>query len=196
MDKELVTNFRLLYKGFQAEKEELERKKERFELLKEDPKLKEYFKLLNDDKVKEYFELQKDLTKDDNKTTEEEFLSRIYCSIHDRVKDTNGIYVCLGRGYPGYQVEDGKYIICSPVPLDKKVLVACYKNIETYRDGYIIPVSECEKFEKTHTVLPVELHDLHSTLDSCYGEMSLEYICDILELGNEKATEKLLSKYK
>lgn len=195
MNKDLITKYRMLLGGIEAKKEELAKKKERLEELNEDPTIKEYFRLLNDDKVKEYFSILEELNDDCNYVNDEEALRKIYNSIHKDITETNEIYVCLGRSYPGYY-DMGKIWIASDVPEDRKILVTYYKNLEKNTDGLFIEDRFSEEFEKTHTVLPITIHEANSTYESKYGKLSLEFLRDIIELGNEKAKEKLFSKYK
>ena len=185
MNKELIEKYNKLRLDFTKQKYIINKKNEKLEELRKDEKVIEILKLLKNEKIREYFKLLKECNSEENiklnEMNELDFIDTIYDDICFEDKDTNGIYVCLGKGYPGYKTSAGKYVILSQIPEDIRIPVALYKNLEYSKDKYVMPIDECEEFERTHTVIEGE-----------YDELSKTFIYDILCLGNDKAMKRLL----
>lgn len=180
MKKDLIEKYKQLKKDLSLKREEMIQKRKRLDVLKRDPI------------VRGYLELEKEC--DCEVLSEEEIDNRIYNDINYEISETNNIYVCFGKGYSGCY-ENGKLVLCCPIPDEKRVSCAYYKNLENWHDGYIIKDEECEEFEKNHIVIHGLFHEISAASIKEYEKLSKKFINDILRLGNEEAVKRVLSKY-
>ena len=96
------------------------------------------------------------------------------------LEETNNIYVCLGE-----------FLIGNDRHLCKR-----YMNVENQRDAFLIPISECDDFEKNHKVIGISKTDddnIYFFIDK-YGEIRLDFLREAVNGGQEKACRKILGK--
>ena len=146
--------------------------------------------LLNESLIKEFMKLS-GLTFDEDLGMPVPSKNKIVNQIIEEYKefefdpeDTNRIYLCTGKNYRGMLV-DGIYqldIIGKP----ESVKCGWYCNIESEIDNYLIPIEECDEFEKNHTV--IFHHD--------YEKIQSEFITCAVNDSQENAVKILLRKYR
>ncbi len=99
-------------------------------------------------------------------------------------EDTNRIYLCRGKNYFGI-LKDGIYQL-DIIGSHESVKCGWYCNIESEIDNYLIPIEECDEFEKNHYVI---FHDN-------FEEVQSEFIINAVNHSQESAVKMLLKKYK
>lgn len=173
-------------------KEEYQRNKElkksventitRIEELKENEFVKEYLSLLE--------KINKINYQDILNWTDDAMLDlATYRNMHN-IKETNGIYVCLGTFKLGNlcDIEHG--------PSDERVkrddLSAEYRIYQDLEcdDSVQIPIGLCEEFENTHKII---FPDVYNSL-GFYYKIQREFIKEAITTNQEKACTKVLSK--
>ena len=175
------------------------------ELKKKKNKLSEYNEnvrrikeLLLEDNVKEFISISKfDIKKLNIKEKTEEDIKKetidniIYFINDDRNIDTNKIYCCLGE-FEGRLRKDGGYGYLerksnkNSFTLVSPKYVKVYRNIENSNDEVILPIKECNNFEKKHLVIN----------SNNYSMVQREFITDMLDNNQEEAVKRLMKKYK
>lgn len=152
--------------------------------------------LLNDDKIKEFISLTKININDINldKITETEEKENI---INDLIaflninmtSNTNNIYFYMGD-FEGKYEKNGRYgyLIKSnnqKLRLKKPTIVKVYRNIENSNDQVILPVNQCNEFEKENIIIT----------SNDYYDTQKEFVKDALETNQEDAVKRLVKKY-
>ena len=131
--------------------------------------------------VREYLELSssvKNIKRKDVCLSEDDLIEVSYLGNVCYIEDTNGIYVCVGE-----------------VDLHEMTRYKRYINIESSKDSVLVPLDECEMFEKTHQVVFMNMvpHDVYSAIRK-YRDAQKDFIKTAIEEGQEKACQKVLSK--
>ena len=108
------------------------------------------------------------------------------------ITETNNIYV-----YTGTFKNDINDSFGTRVNYDSEnALYSKYSNIElqeyNFNSTMIIPISKREEFEKNNIVI----FPKNYLLDKTFYDIQNDFFLDAMELGQEKAIEKLLKKYK
>ena len=102
--------------------------------------------------------------------------------------ETNGIYVYVGSYMPSNysyeEIEDGAPFEIEVDYNDPRAMDRRYFNLEGVW-GKTINISDCEEFERTHTVIFV---------DDFY-ELQTEFIMTAVKENQEEAVKKVLKKY-
>lgn len=160
-------------------------------------KLKKIEDLEKNPFVKEYLKLREELESDnDHKYTHMERLNDFdmlkLCYNKVNITETNNIYV-----YTGTFKNDINDSLDTRVNYDSEnALYSKYSNIElqeyNFNSTMIIPISKREEFEKNNIVI----FPKNYLLDKTFYDIQNDFFLDAMELGQEKAIEKLLKKYK
>lgn len=178
MDKEvyeqIVEDYNEAKKMQQSYKKLLEKK----ELLEQDEKVKEYIEIL---------QLMKDYNKSTLDKSNRELITDLFNKNVNKSKSTNDIYVYIGT----YEYATGiniKGTIDKAVDRDDpNADYRLYINLEKFLDTKQIAISEADEFEKTNTVIYAENRNE-------YRELQYEFIKYSIELGQEKAIQKIIKK--
>lgn len=159
-------------------------------------KLKKIEDLEKNPFVKEYLKLREELESDkDHKYTHMERLNDFdmlkLCYNRVNITETNNIYV-----YTGTFKNDINDSLGTRVNYDSEnALYSKYSNIElqeyNFNSAMIIPVSKREEFEKNNIVI----FPKNYLLDKTFYDIQNKFFLDAMELGQEKAIEKLIKKY-
>ncbi len=159
-------------------------------------KLKKIEDLEKNPFVKEYLKLREELESDkDHKYTHMERLNDFdmlkLCYNRVNITETNNIYV-----YTGTFKNDINDSLGTRVNYDSEnALYSKYSNIElqeyNFNSTMIIPVSKREEFEKNNIVI----FPKNYLLDKTFYDIQNKFFLDAMELGQEKAIEKLIKKY-
>ncbi len=145
--------------------------------------------LLNESLIKEFMKLS-GLTFDEDLGMSVPSKNKIVSQIIEEYKefeldpeDTNQIYLCRGKNYPGMLMDEIYHLV-----IGKPGSVKCgwYCNIESEIDNYLIPIEECDEFEKNHTV--IFHHD--------FEKIQSEFITCAVNDSQENAVKMLLRKYR
>lgn len=157
--------------------EENERKRRLKELLNE-PLIKEFMKLS---------ELTFDVDLSMQLPRKNEIVSQIieeYKEFELDPEDTNQIYLCRGKNYFG--VLDGDYQLMDFSGRYGSVKCGWYCNVESEIDNYLIPLEECDEFEKTHCVI------FHNNFE----KIQMEFVTHAVNYSQGNAVKMLLRKYR
>lgn len=158
-------------------------------LQRENKRKKRLKRLLNESSVKDFLKLSGQTFDEDlsifipNKNKIVGELIEDYKEFEFEPEDTNQIYLCSGKNYRGILM-DGMYqldIIGKP----ESIKCGLYCNIESEIDSYLIPIEECDEFEKNHTVI------FHSDFD----KVQSEFITCAVNDSQENAVKMILKKY-
>ena len=142
---------------------------------------KELLELSQDEKVQRYIELNKFF--DNNSKlygkTDDQILNEV---IYSNNVDDRKVYFCYGKNYKGQITKTGKYYVlngASPFNESLKygMVVALYRNIYNIHDEVVLPVDECEQFEKENEVI----FSKQLNPDSEYLDLKKEYYKKELE---------------
>ena len=146
--------------------------------------------LLNEPTVKEFLNLS-GLDFDENLSTLVTERDIIVSELLEKYKefelnpeDTNKIYLCRGKNYLGV-LRNGIYQL-DIIGKSESVKCGWYCNIESEIDNYLIPIEECDEFERNHTVI------FHSD----FGRVQTEFITCAVNNSQENAVKMVLKKYK
>lgn len=165
-------------------------------------KLKKIEDLEKNPFVKEYLKLREELESDKNhKYTHMERLNDFdmlkLCYNRVNITETNNIYVYAGT----FEKSNECDIIHGndEVRVDynnRNALYSKYSNIElqeyNFNSTMIIPVSKREEFETNNIVI----FPKNYLLDKTFYDIQNKFFLDAIELGQEKAIEKLIKKYR
>ena len=159
----------------------------------ENNRMKRLRQLLRNPKVREFLELSKikfNVNLSNTKVDEDEIIKYLQLKYRDEVleKGTNNIYMCIGKNLPGLKNSNGEYHLDSYYMMSTPGSIPCayYRNIESSLDSYIIPMSECEEFEKNHEVLIGSF--------SGYAESYQDFWKTSINESQETALKKVRSK--
>lgn len=158
--------------------------------------LKKIEELEQNEIVKEYLNLTEQINTVDYSQiiaqNKDDLLESAFRKHSNLIKETNGIYVCLGtfmmdnicdieHGPSDYRVRRN----------DPKAEYRVYQDLENYNTKQI-PIKQCEEFENTHTVI------IPKTIltEKYYYELQREFLKNAVKYGQEKACQKVLKKIK
>ena len=169
-------------------------RKERDSIIKsiqEDNERKRRLKeLLNKSLIKEFMKLS-ELTFDEDLSMSVINKNKIVSQIIEEYKefefdpeDTNQIYLCTGKDWH-FILMDGIYVL-DIIGEPESIKCGWYCNVESSIDNYLIPIEECDEFEKYHTV--IFHHD--------YDKIQSEFITRAVNDSQENAIKMILKKYK
>lgn len=156
--------------------------------------LKKIEELEQNEIVKEYLNLTEQLKSIDYQEiigrSNEDIMESAFRNHMYSIKETNGIYVCLGTFMMNntYDIEHGP----SDYRLkrdDPRAEYRIYKDIEK-TDSIQIPINKCEKFESTHKVIIPKT----SLTEKYYYELQREFIKTAVKHDQEKACQRVLRK--
>lgn len=152
--------------------------------------------LLNDDKIKEFISLTKinindiDLDKITEAEEKEKIINDLIAFLNiNMTSNTNNIYFYMGD-FEGKYEKNGRYgyLIKSnnqKLRLKKPTIVKVYRNIENSNDQVILPVNQCNEFEKENIIIT----------SNDYYDTQKEFVKDALETNQEDAVKRLVKKY-
>ena len=182
-------------KLLQELKEDLKKQKNR--LCEYNNKVRRINELLLEDSVKEFISISKfDIKKLEIKEKTEDDIEKetidniIYFINNDNNGDTNNIYYYIGEfearlrkdgGY-GYLERRGNK---NSFKLGSPKYVKVYRNIENSNDEVILPIKECNNFEKKNVIIS----------SNNYNTVQREFITDMLDNNQEDAVKRLIKKY-
>jgi len=152
-------------------------------------------KLEENDIVKKYIELmiEYESLKDDKiiSQSDQSIFDSICRSYICEIKETNGIYVCLGT----FMSDDSVDIVHSSADIrvsrdDPRAEYRIYRNIEDGNTKYI-SIKNCEMFEKTHDII---ILNTNIFTDIYYYKLQKEFFSLAVTFGQEEAKRKILEK--
>ena len=156
---------------------------------KENKRKKRLKELLNEPQVKEFLKLSNQTFNEDlsisvpikSKIVGE--LIKDHKEFELEPEETNQIYLCRGKNYLA-RLDNGLYRLDF---IGKPDSIRCgwYCNIESEIDNYLIPIEECDEFERNHTVI------FHVDFD----RVQSEFITCAVNDSQENAVKKVLNKY-
>ena len=182
MKEELLAKLRQEKDSIVASVQTENKRKKRLKQVLKNPLVQEFLELAN-------ISFNADL--EERTIDEDKIIRYLQLYYRDVVKEngTNGIYMCIGKNLPGFRSSNGKYCLdyYYMMPTPNSIPCAYYRNIETSLDSYIIPMSECEEFEKNHEVILGSFSE--------YAEIYQDFWKTAIDKSQEKALKKVRSKY-
>lgn len=184
MEEQILNQMKESYKAKKEEQDNLKKVTKRLLELEEIAEVKEYIKLK--DAIKDY----------NNKllscTNDELIFSAYYRHIH-KIKETNGIYVCVGTFKTNHTVDiehgSNDYRLLRS---DSKAEYRLYQNIENSNDLKRIPIRKCNEFEQNNQVIIAP----YLNGDYYYHNIQSEFFKDCILENQEVAVAKILKKKK
>lgn len=181
MKEEVLQKMRKEYLPMQEEQKELRRINNRLAQLLENPVVQEFLVLREEASC--------------NATVHIfpfEDIRRAYSKYEMEIEDTNGIMICLGIYKTSLECDIVHGSADILVPRDSKnAEFRTYVDLERpLSDAFNVPISLCEEYERTHTVLfpsPLEAREFHHELKNSFLE-------DAFVNGQEAAVQNVLTK--
>ena len=145
--------------------------------------------------------IREELALEQNTLTNEQRRKKVH-NIYSRYisdikgKDTNRIYLCMGKKFKGVLDKDNKFYLRLPQEDEELITVAFYRNIETdlFEDSYIVKLEDCDEFESTHDVIYPEQLD-NGLVGKNFDDIQAEFLITSIDSKQEYTVKTIKIKY-